>query len=151
MTIDPVVYAATLVATVLATLIGQFLLAKFRHRERMLEIEHENRRLEAKLADQETTFERMISDLKEQHIKEISDRDARLATYENRDALFADCHFDENTGTWINESSEHFCTRCREETPSKKSRMQNVEIDHSVGLYAYRCTMCLWDTIHARG
>ena len=83
------------------TLVGNYLLAKFRNRNRVLELEHKNSRLESKLTEQDTTSKNEIRILKEEHAKAITEIVNRLTEYENRERILAEYTFNKLTQTML--------------------------------------------------
>ena len=127
---------ATAIVTLLATVLAGLIVAYVAKYAKVRSFENEI-----------LSFQNAVSALN-QKIRDLqaenNELKAEIRPYKDREALFADCHFDEYTNTWVNESSVHFCPQCRLESLPKKSPLHNVEIDDRVGLRSYRCHACGW-------
>ena len=108
MTIDPTVYAATIIATVVATLLANRVLDWIRHRDKMVGLERTN----AALQSENATAKQQILDLQ----KDVHDVSERLCKYESGESIRAKYEFEQSTGMY-RLGDIHFCFHCLHKEP----------------------------------
>ena len=67
---------------------------------------------------------------------------SKITKHEDEETLFADCRLDNQSGVWINESSQRFCPRCKNLSPPKKSLLRERPL---IGRTCFLvCPACNW-------
>jgi hypothetical protein len=126
MTIDPTIYAATIIATAVATMLAHRLLDWMRHRDKLVGLERTNAALQAENA----TAKQQVRDLQ----KDVHDVTERLRKHESREAVIAKYRFEPTSGLY-RLGDLHFCFPCLHNAPPVEAPM----FDQGDGLVCQLC------------
>ena len=125
--------------------LGNRLLDKLRHADRVTSLDSDNvrlkdtlaieRELRAKSDEHNLALQNEIANLKSQHAAEILDIQNRLLEHEDQKRILARHTFEESTGTYTNKTEHRFCSKCLLKTDTVESPLKPTQ-------YGWQCMAC---------